>query len=712
VSREMPGLDPDSLDNLSQSSGWDGHTEEHELGDMVPGLPIRGLPIRLGAERDVMAVLAAAFVAAAGLTALTTLATWDGRAAAEPWPLFALVVPHLLILTAVLAAAYLILPSTRWLAPEDLARRRRPPLLRLARVLGVLALPLAPLLEARERRERPRLAVREEVERALTALLGLPRAAAGLVFGGLVAVALSDALIAGHQLLWSWPTALTHLALWLTLAGPVALLSAAGVRLAVRADVLAAPLAVLPVRDPPTMTRGVRQAAALALLAAALAPPLLAELWVQAQARAGAQRTAERSARSLLGAVEPGQEIELGRLIAEIPGAAVRTATGATYGSSLAFPAGTTGAVDSDGDGEPDRLIVSDQGAAASVAIPRPPAPPLGLLALAAGLCLLAGGVGVQLLARERERDLVRVRARVAADGSSGPVTAPTTPEWQALARAVDHLVARMHEATIARFVALEKAEETDRLRSQFLANMSHDLRSPLNSILGFSSLLLRGVDGKLDADQREMVETIANAGNDLLHQIDAILDMARIEARRIELQAEPVPLAPLISKAVQRARARSSEQIHYSIETAPGLPTAFVDPRHMVQALENLLLFAGKRLPAGTIAVKLRAGDPDSPLGLQLHITTPVKPASLQQLDLARRGFHRLPGHRGLGLELPIADALLRIEGSRLDVKEIGGAMLFKIHLPAAESRRKLPVIERSQPHAPGVSTGEPAAP
>jgi hypothetical protein len=130
------------------------------------------------------------------------------------------------------------------------------------------------------------------------------------------------------------------------------------------------------------------------------------------------------------------------------------------------------------------------------------------------------------------------------------------------------------------------------------------------------------------------------------------------------------------------------------------------------VQALENLLLFAGKRLPAGTIAVKLRAGDRDSPLGLQIQITTPVKPATSQQLDLARRGFHRLPGHRGLGLELPIADALLRIEGCRLDVKEVGGAMLFKIHLPAAESRRKVALIERAREAVPDSSANLPSMP
>lgn len=689
-------LDPDHGDDLSESSDWDGLTDELPVdADMSPGVPSRGVPTRLAAERDVMAVLAAAFVASAALAVASALITWDGRVGPGPWPIFALVVPHLLVLAGVLAAAYLILPAARWLAPEDLARRRRPPLLRLARALGFLAAPVAPILEARDRHERGRILAREEVEHALLALLGMPRACAGLVLGGLTAVALSDALIAGHQLLWTWPTTLGHLALWLALAGPLTVLSAAGVRQALRADLLAAPQAALTLRDPPPMSRGLYQAAALTLLAAATAPLVMAELWVQAQARGDALRTAQRAARSLLDAAGPGREDDLGRLLAEIPGAALVTASGASYGADL--PVGT-GPSRHAITGGPEVFTLHEGGVTAAVAVPRPPPPPLTLLGLSAGLCLLAGGAAVLLLVRERERDLRRLRASIAADAGAGPVVAPSSPEWAALARAIDQLVARMHEATIARFVALEKAEETDRLRSQFLANMSHDLRSPLNSILGFSTLLLRGVDGELDSDQREMVETIANAGKDLLHQIDAILDMARIEARRIELQAEPVPLAPLISRAVQKARTRASDQIHYSIETAPGLPTAFVDPRHMVQALENLILFAGKRLPAGTIAIKLRAGDRDSPLGLQLHITTPVKPATSQQLDLARRGFHRLPGHRGLGLELPIADALLRIEGCRLDVKEVGGAMLFKVHLPAAESRHKIAVVERAR--------------
>lgn len=700
LSGPRPAVGPGAeFDTHSGSDSLTGSTLIEVRGhDMIPGLPERGVPVRVAAELDVMAVVTAVFVVATLLTVATTAATWDGRSAGGPWPLFALLVPHLLILAAVLAATYYTLPGTRWLAPDDLSRRARPLGLRVARVLGAPVALVRPALEARDRREHGRRPLRTEVERAMLALLTLPRAVGVYLGGGLFTLAVSDALVIGQQLLWSWPVALTHLALWTLLGGPLVMLAIAGVHLAIRPDVLAAPQAIVPLPNPAPASRPLLVAAGLGLGAAALAPLLLVHLWVEAEARKHGEQTAERRARALVAAAAPGREVELGRLLAEIPGASVITAKGAAYGLHRSFPPEVSGPVDVDLDGDVDVIGVAEDGAAAAVALPRRPAPPLRFFLVSAGLCLLAGLSAGVFLARAYDRDLERIRRRVAAADHGDPAIAPIAPDWLALSRAVDGLVVRMQEATIARFVALEKAEETDRLRSQFLANMSHDLRSPLNSILGFSSLLLRGVDGNLDGEQREMIETIASAGKDLLQQIDAILDMARIEARRIELQAEPVPLAPLISRAVQKARARGGGDLNYSIETVPGLPTAFVDPRHLVQALENLLLFAGKRVSAGgVVAIKLRAGDIDSPLGLQIHITTPAKPATLQQLDLARRGFHRLPGHRGLGLELPIADALLRIEGCRLDVKEVGGAMLFKIHLPAAEARQRVVVQERA---------------
>jgi signal transduction histidine kinase len=696
----------------SSESEWGGTTEDFDQlprGEHTfsPGYPSGGTPTRLAAERDVLAIVAAAYTLAIAFDIAWSLIVWDIRGPVGPWPVFALVVPHLFVLAAALGTAYGALPTARWLRPEELGRPAPLPGQWLLRALGLLAAPLYPLLEARDRREQARQAPRAEVEQADRALIAVPRAVATAVFVGLAVTAVSDAIVARAPLLWSWPTTIAHALLWMTIAAPLAALAAACARRSLRGELLASPLAQIPLPpNAPRMTAGLHRGALWLMLAGVSAPLLGTHLWLKARTRADAVAEARTRAEGLVEVAAPVDELELGRRLAAAPGAAVTTARGAQYGSDMSLRPGEDGLIDRDGDGDFDHFAHQAAGARAVVPLRRVPEDDGPLLLFAACLALTCGAATTLLRARRSERDLAATRAQI---GDAPAAPPPDAPEWRALANAIDALITRMHEETIARFVALEKAEETDRLRSQFLANMSHDLRSPLNSILGFSSLLLRGVDGRLDADTKEMVETIAAAGRDLLHQIDAILDMARIEARRIEKQAEPVPLAPLISKAVQRARVRGGDHINYTVEAVPGLPTAFVDPRHLVQALENLLLFAGKRMTGGALNIKLRRGDPESSLGLQLHVTTPLKPAGEQQMGLARKGFHRLPGHRGLGLELPIADALLKIEGCRLDAREVGQAMVFKIHLPAAESRNPVPVIERAPvpeltpPPAPG---------
>lgn len=695
--------------SMSSDSALGGSTEDFDglrgpLEELSPGFARAGLPTRLRAEREVLAAVAAAYAAGVVISAVWTVIVWGARNTASPWPLIALAVPHALLLAIALGVTYLCLPAARWLRPDELGR---PPTRGgwALRVLGVLAVPMHALLEARDRREMLRVAPRTEVEAADRALIGMPRVVATVVFVGLTVGAVSDALIARGPMQWPWMVTLSQMLLWVAIAGPLTVLAAAQAARSLRGEILASPLAQLPLPPRlPAMTVGLRRAAFWLLFAGGGAPLLAAHLWLQAHAQADAHAAARRAAQSVLEAASPLDEAELGRRLAAAPGASVQTARGAVYGPDMLLRPGEEGLVDGDGDGESDRFVAAAGGA--RVAVPLRPHRETsgGPLLLFAGLVILVlGGAAAWVVARRVERDLAATRALLA----ESPTAPNRGPEWRALALAIDGLTTRMQEATIARFVALEKAEETDRLRSQFLANMSHDLRSPLNSILGFSSLLLRGVDGELDADTREMVDTIAAAGRDLLHQIDAILDMARIEARRIEKQAEPVPLAPVISRAVQRSRLRAGDHINYAIEAVPGLPPAYVDPRHLVQALENLLLFAGKRLTGGTLHIKLRRGDPDTALALQIHITTPLKPATESQMALARKGFHRLPGHRGLGLELPIADALLKIEGCRLDVREIGQAMVFKIQLPAAETRNPVPVIER----APAVETTPPPA-
>ncbi len=330
-----------------------------------------------------------------------------------------------------------------------------------------------------------------------------------------------------------------------------------------------------------------------------------------------------------------------------------------------------------------------------SVASPvrAPPPALLDLMLATAAAALLACIASFVILAVDLRRDVLRAAAQVAAVVQERPPQALlpgslASGEIKQLVEAVDRLIGRIRQATVAKYVAIERAKEGDRLKSQFLANMSHDLRSPLNSILGFSELLVRGIDGALTPEQSEMVQNIHDCGRELLQQIDDILDTAKLEARRLDLHPEPTPPANLISRAIKAARERQRGNIEYEMEVAPGLRPAFVDPFRAVQALTNILLFAGERMDEGTLRITLREGRvPDGPrIFVQVH--TPKKPASTEHLARARRGFYRIPGHRGLGLGLPLAGAILELSGGSLSVEDLGEGMVFTAVMTAPQSK------------------------
>ncbi len=321
------------------------------------------------------------------------------------------------------------------------------------------------------------------------------------------------------------------------------------------------------------------------------------------------------------------------------------------------------------------------------------------LASLALGL--FAGLASLVLLLRDVERDVGRASRQVGAvaDGEiPEPMAVETfaTAELRKLVDGVDRLVGRITDANVAKYVLIEKGHEADRLKSQFLANMSHDLRSPLNSVLGFSELLMTGIEGELTADQREMVGTIHRTGKDLLQQIDDILDTAKIEAGRMELHREPTPPATLISRAIQRARIRLDRPIDFDTTFAPGLPPAFIDPYRTVQALENVLLFAAEGLAQGTIEITCDAPQSRAAREVVIRILSPRALVPLTQLEQARRGFFRLPGHTGLGLGLPIATSILELQNGTLLIEDgtsssLGGraAMGFELRMPALTARR-----------------------
>jgi signal transduction histidine kinase len=605
-------------------------------------------------------------------------------------PIAMLALPHMIAMGVAGVALYFDLPFIRW---QGRARRLSPwPLL----VLGFPMAIFAPILVTRDHRARAAPAPSEaDVERTFQSLLRLPRTL-GLRFLTWAALAgVVDVLVLARHADWTREAVVGMALLWIALLGPVAAIVGGLARAIVRPEYLTAPRSNQPFRQTADLRLRIVVSATIASAGSIIAPLCIGYLWVLAHSSEDDRIQAATRARELVTIAQRGDEAELVRAVEEPPEATVAVGSRRFGAQRRNLPA-SDGFFDST-DGSPPLAVL--RGGSVTAAVPFTPlrGAPVPAFVVGALLIVAAAIAAAVLLGRSVRHDVVRASERIrtvvageklvpALEGSFA------TLEIRELVGSVDRLVERITETNIGKYVAIEKAREVDRLKSQFLANMSHDLRSPLNSILGFSELLLSGIDGELLPEQREMIQTILDNGRSLLQEIDDILDTAKIEASRLELHPEPTPPATLITRAIQAAKKRQHADIRYAVDTAAGLPPAFCDPYRTVQAVENVLLFASERMEKGTIDIKLRLGKTDRGRMIFVQVFTPVRPASAEQLSRARRGFFRIPGHRGLGLGLPIAGSILELGGGALGIEDLEEGMVFSLQLCAPDARRVRP--------------------
>jgi signal transduction histidine kinase len=617
-----------------------------------------------------------------------------------PW--LVLLAPQLVALGVIGLLLLIELPAARW--PTGRRVRTPPPWPLL--LTGLPLLPFVPALVWRDRKAR--LApppTRDDVEGAFHRLLRLPNVM-GLRFLVWVSMAfVVDAIVLGARAQWSREHMVAMALLWIGLLGPTTAIMTSWMRAIVRPEYLTAPRSAGALGGETDLRLRLTVGASIASIGVVLAPLCAGYLWISARTPDERAAEAHLLASELARLARDGPEVEFGRALGESPTSTVIRGH-RTFGARREIPPGQ-GSIDTTGDGAADVYVLRTVETITVVGLPPLRAPPLGLLVVAGLLALMAVISTIVLIARDIHRDVTRATAQVDAV-SRGRAPPPlgdvafSTFEVQQLLESVDRLISRISDANVAKYIAIEKAKEADRLKSQFLANMSHDLRSPLNSILGFSELLLTGIDGELTADQRAMVEPIHRSGRELLQQIDDILDTAKIEAGRLDLHPEPTPVTTLVNRAIHGAKKRRTQEIEYDVRVSPGLPPAFCDPHRTVQAIENVLVFASERIASSKehsgrrheIVVELRQGKTDRGRMIFIEVHTPVRPATAEQLARARRGFYRIPGHRGLGLGLPIAGSILELEGGGLGIEDLGDAMIFTIQLCAPESRRR-PVRE-----------------
>jgi PAS domain S-box-containing protein len=189
-------------------------------------------------------------------------------------------------------------------------------------------------------------------------------------------------------------------------------------------------------------------------------------------------------------------------------------------------------------------------------------------------------------------------------DGSSVYVTWAVHP-WRAPAGEVGGAVAVAQDVDVL-VRARQAAQETSRVKSEFLANVSHELRTPLSGVLGMARLLL---DTSLDATQHEYAEIIRRSGRELLGVVDAILDFARAEAGRLELELGEVDAPHLVEEVCASVAADAAAKgVHVTSLVGDAVPRRLVgDVGRLRQVLLNLVGNAVKFTPAGTVV--LRAG-------------------------------------------------------------------------------------------------------
>ncbi|MCX7680102.1 MAG: ATP-binding protein [Spirochaetes bacterium] len=234
--------------------------------------------------------------------------------------------------------------------------------------------------------------------------------------------------------------------------------------------------------------------------------------------------------------------------------------------------------------------------------------------------------------------------------------------------------------------LAKEKAESADKLKSAFLATMSHELRTPLNSIIGFSGILLQGLAGELNAEQKKQLGMIYSSAEHLLDLVNDVLDLSKIEAGQLTLTYEEFDLFHLLERVVSTARQHAEKKNLFIKLSCPHEACPIVsDRRRVEQILLNLIVNGIKFTEYGGVTIiGKRDADfvkvmvQDSGIGIKREDMDKLfKPFS--QID-----FGANKHYQGTGLGLSICKRLVELLGGEIGVEsEWGVGSTFWFTLP-----------------------------
>ncbi|MGD8913514.1 MAG: ATP-binding protein, partial [Candidatus Thiodiazotropha sp.] len=258
------------------------------------------------------------------------------------------------------------------------------------------------------------------------------------------------------------------------------------------------------------------------------------------------------------------------------------------------------------------------------------------------------------------------------------------------LLRYKEHLEETVQQRTDELRLARDQAETANKAKSAFLANMSHELRTPLNAILGFSHMMLR--DQNLSKDQQETINIINNSGEHLLKLINDVLEIAKIEAGKLQLVITTLDLHALILEVTDMMRLRAQQKgLKLELDQPPELPRYIKgDEARLRQILVNLISNGVKFTDQGCVTIRLGVTE-DEQRQLQFEIADTGPGISEADQQRLFKPFEQLPEgrmHMGTGLGLSIVQHFVMLMGGSIVVEsKLDEGSLFRVEIPLNEA-------------------------
>lgn len=251
---------------------------------------------------------------------------------------------------------------------------------------------------------------------------------------------------------------------------------------------------------------------------------------------------------------------------------------------------------------------------------------------------------------------------------------------------------------------AYEEIREVDRLKNQFLANMSHELRTPLNSIIGFSRVILKGIDGPINDTQKQDLTAIYNSGQHLLGLINNVLDLSKIEAGKMELQYSDVNINDIVVTTMSTASGLTKDKnIKLYQVISPEIPIIRADATRVRQVLLNFISNAAKFTDEGSITIEAKLiTSPTNTPEVMVSVTDTGPGIAEKDRYKLFQPFSQVddsPTRKtgGTGLGLSICKSFIEMHKGRIGLlsSEVGKGSTFFFTLP-------LPIPEPVVPEEP----------